>query len=134
MTQLSIYQLLDYNIPLLINYRNHHLLQLHTRDHLQHKHLKKTGNQLWKLIFGLFPSLNHISMLWHHQSSRNPFKGKGTCHSHQIIPLVFEVVVYTCIPSAHVHICNLLPCTGDRIKHFHAFSYQRTIMTTYRIQ
>lgn len=50
MTQLSIYQLLDYNIPLLINYRNHHLLQLHTRDHLQHKRLKKERKTNYKKL------------------------------------------------------------------------------------
>lgn len=55
MTQLSIYQLLDYNTPLLINYRNRHLLQLHTRDHLQHKHLKKGRKPEWKLAIDLSP-------------------------------------------------------------------------------
>lgn len=77
MTQLSIYQLLDYNIPLLINYRSHHLLQLHTRAHLQHKHLKKKDR---KPIMKINDQLIHthesmISMLWHERSSK-PFKRK----------------------------------------------------------
>lgn len=125
MTQQSIYLLLDYNTPLLINYRNRHLLQLHTRDHLQHKHLKK-GRKTKLVIDFHTPPKSMFFKLKQQKSRHMPFT--------VVTGTILVIVAHTCIPSAHVHVCNLLPGTGNGVKHFNTFSYQRTIMTTYCIQ